>query len=361
MSAINQKIETLKENKIRYEQLGELLRESGDTQISTTDPDSRALLVQGQVVEVSYNMQAAVDDRHNLVVASHVINRNDRNALHAIGKEAKDNTGAEALTVLADKGYHNGREIQQCHRDGIRTIVAPNETVNSNAHGTTEDYLVTRFTYHPDTDTYTCPQGKTLTTTGTWHKKTRERDSHLFKKYRTPECKTCPARHLCTGRKDGGREIERSEYAGAVEDNLRLLEENRELYKRRQMMNEHIFGTIKRKWGYNFTDLRGLEKVNGEIALVMTVYNLKRTINILGFEDLMERIKNWKPDYKRVSLALKSALIDLFEEYRKHFPLARPRLNPTQRLTGSQRPSHRNPLYAPETRFFQKSVGFFTA
>ena len=361
VSAIQQKLETLKGNKIRYEQLGQQLAQSGDTQVSTTDPDSRALLVQGQVVEVSYNMQAAVDDRHNLVVANHVINRNDRNALHDIGREAKENTGAEELTVLADKGYHNGREIQACHRDGIRTLVAPSETVNSNAHGTTEDYLVTRFTYHPDTDTYTCPQGKTLATTGTWHKKTRERDSHLFKKYRTPDCRTCPARDLCTGRKDGGREIERSEYADAVEANLKLLEQNRELYKRRQMMNEHIFGTIKRKWGYNHTDLRGLEKVNGEIALVMTVYNLKRTINILGFGDLMERIKNWKPDYKRVSLALKSALIDLFEEYRKHFPLARPKLNPTQCLTGSQLPSHRNPLYGPETGFFKKSGLFFTA
>jgi len=149
------------------------------------------------------------------------------------------------LTVLADKGYHNGREIQQCHQDGIQTIVAPSETVNSNAHSlsrtsfgrTTEDYLVTKFTYNPDTDTYTCPQGKILTTTGTQHTKTRERDSHLFKKYRTPECKTCPARHLCTGRQKGGREIERSEYADAVEANLKNLQENTALYKRRQMMN----------------------------------------------------------------------------------------------------------------------------
>lgn len=308
--AINHKLETLKENKIRYELLGQQLGQSGDTQISTTDPDARALLVQGQVVEVSYNMQAAVDDKHNLVVANHVINRNDRNALHQISKEAKKNINADDLTVLADKGYHNGREIQQCHQDGIQTLVAPSETVNSNAHGTTEEYLVTRFTYNKDTDTYTCPQGKTLTTTGTQHTKTRERDSHLFKKYRTPDCKTCPVKHLCTGRKDGGREIERSEYADAVESNLRLLAQNREPYKRRQMMNEHIFGTIKRKWGYCYTDLRGLEKVNGEIALIMTVYNFRRAINILGIEDLMEKLRKWKPDYKTVSFWPNSGQIE---------------------------------------------------
>jgi radical SAM protein with 4Fe4S-binding SPASM domain len=229
---IQEKLRYFQNNKINYELLQEQLKQSGETQISTTDPDARALLVQGQVVEVSYNVQAAVDDKHNLVVATHVINRNDRNALHDISKEGKDNISSEGFTVLADKGYHNGREIQQCRQDGIQTIVAPNEIVNSNRHGTTEDYLVTKFTYHPDTDSYTCPQGKTLTSTGTWHKKTRERDHHMFKKYRTTDCKTCPVKHLCTGRKDGGREIERSEYAEAVEANLKNLQENKPLYNR---------------------------------------------------------------------------------------------------------------------------------
>jgi hypothetical protein len=51
--------------------LEEQLIASGKPQISTTDPDARALLVQDQVVEISYNMQAAVDDKYNLVVATH--------------------------------------------------------------------------------------------------------------------------------------------------------------------------------------------------------------------------------------------------------------------------------------------------
>ncbi|GHB27696.1 transposase [Mongoliitalea lutea] len=204
---LEQKIDYFKNNKINYELLQEQLKQSGDTQLSTTDPDARALLVQGQVVEVSYNVQAAVDDKHKLVVATHVINKNDRNALHDIASEAKENLHSDGFTVLADKGYHNGRELQDCQNNGIQTIVAPSEIVNSNKFGTTEEYLVTKFTYNPDNDTYTCPQGSTLTSTGTWHKKTRERDHHLFKKYRTPDCKTCPVKHLCTGRKDGGREL----------------------------------------------------------------------------------------------------------------------------------------------------------
>ena len=300
VSAIQEKINRLKENKIKYEILNEKLVKSGQPQISTTDEDARALLVQGQVVEVSYNTQAAVDQKHNLVIATHTINRNDRNALSKIAIEAKENIQAKSITVLSDKGYHNGREIQTCKDNKIETICAQQIIVNSNEKGTTPNYLVTHFVYNKAADTYTCPQGQTLTTTGTWHKKTRERDSHQFKKYRTPACKTCPVKNLCTARADGGREIDRSEYADAVEENAKRYKANKELYRKRQEINEHIFGTIKRQWGYNHTNLKGLEKVNGEMALIMTVYNIKRTINILGLENLLEKIKKWKPNYKGI-------------------------------------------------------------
>ena len=275
---------------------------SGEPQVSTTDADARALLVQGQVVEVCYNMQAAVDSQHKLIVATHTINRNDRNALSAIAMEAKENLGVETLITINDKGYHNGRELQQCKDENITTVCAPSIVVNSNRHGTTEAYLVTQFTYNKESDTYTCPAGETLQTQGTWHNKSREGRDLKFKKYRTPKCKHCAVKHLCTGRAKGGREIERSEFAEAIEENNKRYRENPALYRTRQEINEHIFGTIKRQWGYNHTNLRGLEKVNGEHSLICLVYNIKRTINILGMPDLMEKIKNWQPDYKRIAL-----------------------------------------------------------
>jgi len=37
------------------------------------------------------------------------------------------------------------------------------------------------------------------------------------------------------------------------------------------------------------------------MALIMTVYNMKRATNILGIEKLLEKLKAWKPDYKKVS------------------------------------------------------------
>lgn len=310
ISQVAEKLERLKKNKINYELLQEKLEQSGEPQISTTDPDARALLVQGQVVEVSYNMQAAVDDKHKLIVATHTINRNDRNAMSAIAIEAKQNLQAETITVILDKGYNNGREIQQCKDNNITTICAQQEIVNSNEKGTTPDYLVTKFIYNETEDSYTCPQGNTLRTQGTWHHKQRTERStgYRFKKYRTPDCKTCPVRHLCTAKADGRREIERSEFAKAVEENVQRYKDNKALYRTRQEINEHIFGTIKRKWGYNYTDLNGLQKVNGEHSLICLVYNIKRAINILGMPQILEKLKNWKPNYKAILVRIQKHL-----------------------------------------------------
>jgi transposase len=288
---IQEKIERLKTNKTKYEGFAKILDESDEPQVSTTDPDSRALLVQGQVVEVCYNTQAAVDQKHKLVVATHTINRNDRNALSAIALEAKQMLpSSQEITVLADKGYHSGPELRKTQQAGITTLVATPEVVNSNEGGTQPEYMYTHFSYDNQADTYLCPEGNVMHTTGTWHKKSSRNITHLFKKYRTPACKTCPVHHLCTGRADGRREIERSEYADFVEKNAHNYKTNPKLYRERQEINEHIFGTIKRQWGYNHTNLRGLEKVNGEIALIMTVYNLKRALNLLGIQHLIAKL-----------------------------------------------------------------------
>ena len=311
---IQQKLARLKQNKINYQLLEEQLQASGEPQVSTTDPDARALLVQGQVVEVSYNIQAAVDDKHNLVVATHTINRNDKNALSAIALEAKENLEVETFTVLVDKGYHNGREIETCKNNNITTIVAVPDQGKSNENGTQPDYLVSKFIYNKENNTYTCPQGQTLTTSGSWHKKTRDGDntSYMFQKYRTPACITCPVKDQCTSRK-GGREIDRSQYADAVEENHKRYQANPQRYRKRQEINEHIFGTIKRKWGYNYTDLIGLEKVNGEHSLIMLVYNIKRSINILGVPDLLAKLHAWNSPYKRKFLFLvKTTYLNLF-------------------------------------------------
>jgi hypothetical protein len=123
------------------------------------------------------------------------------------------------------------------------------------------------------------PKEKLLKPRGDGTRKGRtEQSGYQFKKY-NPACKECPVNHLCTSR-PAGREIDRSQYAQGVEENNKRYQENPQLYRTRQEINEH-YRDYKRQWGYNHhTNLTGLE--NGEHSLIMLVYNIKRSINILA-------------------------------------------------------------------------------
>jgi transposase len=94
------------------------LEASGETQLSLTDPDARLLVKGGQGV-AGYNVQAVVDDKHKLIVASEVVNdSSDVNQLHAMAKIAMEALDAEALQVLADEGYYSSTELKACEDDG---------------------------------------------------------------------------------------------------------------------------------------------------------------------------------------------------------------------------------------------------
>jgi hypothetical protein len=57
----------------------------------------------------------------------------------------------------------------------------------------------------------------------------------------------------------------------------------------------------------------GLEKVNGEHSLIMLVYNIKRSINILGVPDLIAKLQAWNTPFKRKAwLFIKTTYLKLF-------------------------------------------------
>ena len=142
--------------------------------------------------------------------------------------------------------------------------------------------------------------------------------------------KSCPLKNQCT--KLPKRIIQRSEYQDAVDKNDNNIKRNPDYYKRRQAICEHPFGTIKRHFGYTHTLLKGLQKVNGEMNLIMFCYNFMRTKNILGVEKMLKAIEKWTPDYDKVICAFKKVFIKAI--YRRNVPLFFFEDNPIQFFTG---------------------------
>src|SRR5512134_4178356 len=70
---LTEKIAALKERKTRHEEMLKELERSGESQVSLTDPDSRAMAAHPKV-GVGYNAQVAFDAKHKLIVEQHVTN-----------------------------------------------------------------------------------------------------------------------------------------------------------------------------------------------------------------------------------------------------------------------------------------------
>ncbi len=109
---LHEKIARLRQEMQRLKGLEARMRERPDQQISLTDPDARSMATSGRGSGVvGYNVQAAVDTKHHLIVAHEVTNvGTDRSQLARMAKQTKATLGADTLDVLADRGYFNSAE-----------------------------------------------------------------------------------------------------------------------------------------------------------------------------------------------------------------------------------------------------------
>ena len=286
--------------KEKYQNISQQLKESGDGQLSTTDKDSKAVIFQRNSVKVGYNVQAASDSKYKLLIAADTGDVNDTKALAVMVEKSIENIGT-VKQVLADKGYHSGRELKTCENLGVKTFVSPKESSSTKRN---PEFAMDKFQYNKQEDTYTCPAQQTLNSNGRWYNKNLKngRKSYKVKHYKTKACIECSLRNECTTNKLG-RFIERTEYAEFVEDNNHRVQENPAYYRQRQQIIEHQFGTLKRHWHFDYVLTKGKEKVMGEVYLAFTTYNLRRLMNIFDFDTIMSRVK---AHFKAVFLYYKS-------------------------------------------------------
>lgn len=275
---IQEKIELQNTRKTAYEDLQKKLDQTGEKQISTSDPESRQLITRNNITEVAYSIQTVVDAKHNLPIDYLVTNQNDSKAMGEMLIRANDITPLKNITVLYDKGYHTGSEIKKAIDMEINIMVAIPAVA---AHAPDHAYDVEHFVYNKENDNYTCPQKQQLTSTGNTYKKQNGIESINIKHYKTKACINCPVFAKCTTNKKG-RLIERSEYAPYIEQNKANIEADKEIYKQRQCIVEHPYGILKRQWGfYYIMTKKGKQRASADVGLIFIAYNLRRLLNII--------------------------------------------------------------------------------
>ena len=258
------------------------MRESGEDQLSLTDPDARAMH-SGTGVGVGYNVQIAVDTKHKLIAEQQVHSQvSDLGLLAETGRAARTSLGVERIDAVADKGYFKVEDIAGCEAAGITPYVPKPRRSPARRSGR---FPKERFRYDAGTDTYACPNGQQLKPLYI----SRVRDTTLMHYANRGACRGCALKAQCTS--NSYRRIGR--YADeAVLDRMaeRLADRPGVLHRRRESA-EHPFGSIKHWMGHGGFLMRRLENVRGEFSLTALAYNIRRATTLVGIPELIAAVR----------------------------------------------------------------------
>jgi len=283
VTQLKEKIAAVKAHMRKLRTIERQLLQTPDQQVSLTDPDARSMATSGRGTGiVGYNVQAAVDTQHHMIVAHEVTNiGHDRTQLAAMATAARDAVGNEKMKALADRGYFSGPEIFACEQAGITPLVPKPLTSNSKADGRFDKR---DFDYDADHDEYRCPAGERAI----WRHTTVERG--LTQHHYWPSaCPRCPFKPQCTT--GDYRRIARWEHEQVLEVMQRRLDRTPAASRIRRQTVEHPFGTLKAWMGSTHFLTRTLPRVRTEMSLHVLAYNIKRALQIFGTQTLIAFMK----------------------------------------------------------------------
>jgi transposase len=265
---LRDKIARLQERGVNYEDLQQSLQEGGVEQIALTDPDARVMPgVPGH--SLAYNVQAAVDAKHNLIAAQDVTAQaNDGQQLAPMA--------VATLSAVADKGYHSSDQLAACEQAGVIPFVSAPAKSNDGR----KIFAKAAFTSEAANDVYCGPGGQLLRKTGPFQVNGRT----VFHYVNPPACLRCPLRPKCTTAEH--RTIMRQPNAQAMENAAARVAAQPDIMAKRKTIVEPVFGTMRR-WGFDCFLLRGLEKVKAEFSLAALTYNLRRVLNLVSLAKLL--------------------------------------------------------------------------
>ena len=289
---LNDKIAALKNQMAALKEVEAKLQETGETQISLTDPDARSMMTRGSGI-VGYNVQTAVDTKHHLIVEHEVTNNgSDRDQLSGMAKKARTAIGTSTLTAIADRGYFKGEEILACHEAGIAALVPKAKTSNAKADGRFDK---ADFIYDPDKDEFRCPAGQALI----WRFASIENGLKNHR-YWSSNCKECLLKAKCTPSQQ--RRVTRWEHQDVLDAMQTRLDQNPDAMRIRRSSVEHPYGTIKSWMGATHFLTKGLERVKTEMSLHVLAYNFRRLMAILGKLGMVAAIRAYARFLKRFGL-----------------------------------------------------------
>jgi hypothetical protein len=276
-----EKIEAIRNKRDRLRSLLEGLDRSGESQIPSTDPDSRAMAAHTRVA-VGHDAQVAVDPKHEPIVEQEVTNQVlDMGLSTRTAEPARAVLGVERIDVVADRGHFKIEDIEAREAAGM----TPHAPKPQRGSAVREGFFAEdEFRYDPAEDVCICPAGERLSP----KYKSKSRALTKIDHGNRSACLTCPLRPRCT---DSFRRVSRLENEAVLDRMAARLKARPESLDVRRDTVEHPFGSIKRWMDQGAFLTKGLGNVRAEFSPTTLAYDLRRVINILGVGAMIAAVR----------------------------------------------------------------------
>lgn len=258
---------------------------SSQKMVHPTDPDCRRMRSRDDFLP-AYNLQMVTDMAHGMIALAQI---RQEPGDHGLSEEMLDVLEEETSIVpkafYADKAYFSAQQLHWLEVDrgitswvGVPLLSPEKKDLEAGIS----------FQYQARSDSYICSQGRVL------HKRTVSRLKQATY-YRAKNCASCPIKDKCT--QTANRSI-KIPFLKPWIDRFKARmnsQSGRNAMRARRIWGEHPFGTLKNWMGVNHLKLRGRTKVQTEIDLHTTAYNLKRMFKIDEHQTIERLIKsyNW--------------------------------------------------------------------
>lgn len=283
MVKINKEIENKEKLIKKIRETLDSLEETKQKSINSTDPDCvKANGRQGN--HASYNVQSTVDKKYGLIVQAEAVSQsNDSNQLHQQITEATKVLEKKPENICADAGYAGTEDLKKISNDIKVVVPSTRQAQKENNKHPIKEFDKEQFIYEKEKDEYVCPEGKRLKYKGLFRKAHR-------KEYRArkEDCQQCHHYGVCTTSKSGRKIVRLGDQEIKEEfEAIYASPEGQDIYKFRKEKVEVPFGHMKRNLGAGQFMLRGKPKVNAEVSILSTCFNIARMISILGVPRLI--------------------------------------------------------------------------
>ncbi|WP_078595020.1 IS1182 family transposase [Evansella clarkii] len=248
--------------------------EEKEVKVSTTDKDSGYMYREGKPEGFFYLDHRTTDMKYNIITDVYVTPGNVHDSRPYLSRldRQRERFGFEVEAVGLDAGYLT---VPICHGLEKRNIMG----VIAHRRFTPKKGLFPKwkFTYDKKTDSYTCPNGSTLTYSTTNREGYRQYHSD------PSNCRVCPFLSQCTSSRNHKKVMTRhvwEESKEKVREN-RLSPEGKLLYKKRKETIERSFADAKQLHGLRYCRLRSVKGASEQALMTAIAQNIKKIANHL--------------------------------------------------------------------------------